>query len=298
MRKISFVFFCIFCSYFSSAQELNCQVNILTPQIQSSDKRIYTTLETAIFEFMNNTKWTSDKYDIQERIECSIQITISDRVSNDEFKGSIQVQSSRPILKTSYNSPVFNFKDDDFDFRYLEYQTIEFNASGSNPNLVSVLAFYANIILGIDNDSFSPMGGGIYFQKAQAIVANSQTLPESGWKAFEGTRNRYWLAENLTNPIFKPIRQFYYDFHRKGLDIMTEKKDDAVNTIAESIKNLEQVHRDKPGSFLMQTVLTSKADEIVNIFSQSFPDVKTRVVNTLNEIDPGNGSKYQAIMKN
>ena len=300
MKKI-FLIFCILNSAFcisSFAQELNCQVNILTPQIQSSDKRIYTTLQTAIFEFMNNTKWTNDKFLIQERIECSLQITISERVSNDEFKGSIQVQANRPIFKSSYNSPVFNFKDDDFDIRYLEYQTLEFNQSGSNPNLVSVLAFYANILLGIDYDTYSPMGGSIYFQKAQGIVSNAQNLPERGWKAFESQRNRYWLAENFTNPIFKPIRQLLYDYHRKGLDIMIEKKDDAVNIIAESIKSLEQVYRDKPGSFLMQALFTAKADEVVNIFSQSFPDVKARVVNTLNEIDPGNGSKYQQIMKN
>ncbi|MEP7170529.1 MAG: DUF4835 family protein [Bacteroidota bacterium] len=225
-------------------------------------------------------------------------IIISEKVSNDDFKASIQVQANRPILKTSYNSPVFNFKDDDFSFRYLEYQTLEFNQSGSNPNLMAVLAFYANIILGIDYDTYSPMGGGIYFQKAQSIVANSANLPEAGWKAFEGTRNRYWLAENFTNPIFKPIRQLLYDYHRKGLDIMAEKKDDAVNAIAESIKNLEPVYRDKPGSFLMQALFTAKADEIVNIFSQAFPDVKSRMVNTLNEIDPANGTKYQAIMKN
>jgi len=298
-KKILFTFCILHVAFnISPAQELNCQVNVLTPQIQSSDKRIYTTLQTAIFEFMNNTKWTNDKYLKQERIECSMQITISERVSNDEFTASIQVQSNRPILKTSYNSPVFNFKDDDFDFRYLEYQTLEYNQSGSNPNLIAVLAFYANIILGIDYDTFAPMGGGIYFQKAQSISANSQNLPEQGWKAFEGTRNRYWLAENFTNPIFKPVRQLLFDYHRKGLDIMADKKDDAVSTIAESIKNLEPVYREKPGSFLMQVLFTAKADEIVNIFSQAFPDVKSRIVNTLNEIDPANGTKYQQIMKN
>jgi hypothetical protein len=297
MHKISFTFIFLFVSLFSFAQELNCQVSVLTPQIQSSDKRIYSTLQTSIFDFMNNTKWTEDKFLNQERIDCSMQITINERVSNDEFKGTIQVQANRPIFKTSYNSPVFNFKDDDFQFRYLEYQTIEFNNAGNNPNLTSVLAYYAYIILGIDYDTFSPMGGGIYFQKAQNLVSNSQSLPERGWKAFEGTRNRYWLAENFNNPLFKPIRQLFYDYHRKGLDIMTEKKDDAINNIAESIKGLEAVFRDKPGSFLMQSLFVAKADEVVNIFSQAYPDVKTRVVNTLNQIDPANGSKYQQIMK-
>lgn len=299
MKKL-LIILCIlhFAQFAANAQELNCQVTVLTPQIQSSDKRIYTTLQTAIFEFMNNTKWTSDKYINQERIECSMQITINERISNDEFKGTIQVQANRPIFKSSYNSPIFNFRDDDFQFNYLEYQNIEYNQSGTNPNLVAVLSFYANIILGIDYDTFSPMGGSIYFQKAQNIAANSTNLPEKGWKAFEGTRNRYWLAENFNNPIFKPIRQLLYDYHRKGLDIMTEKKDDAVNMIAESIKNLEPVYRDKPGSFLMQSLFVAKADEIVNIFSQAFPDVKARVINTLNQIDPANGSKYQQIMRN
>ncbi len=297
MHKISFTFIFLFVSFFSFAQELNCQVSVLTPQIQSSDKRIYTTLQTAIYDFMNNTKWTEDKYLNQERIDCNMQITINERVSNDEFKGTIQVQANRPIFKTSYNSPVFNFKDDDFQFRYLEYQTIEFNNSGNNANLVSVLAYYAYIILGIDYDTFSQMGGSLYFQKAQNLVSNSQSLPERGWKAFEGTRNRYWLAENFNNPLFKPIRQLFYDYHRKGLDIMTEKKDEAINNIAESIKGLEPVFRDKPGSFLMQSLFVAKADEVVNIFSQAYPDIKTRVVNTLNQIDPANGAKYAQIMK-
>lgn len=286
-------------SLFASAQELNCQVTVLSPQIQSSDKRVFTTLETAIFEFMNNTKWTNDKFLNQERIECSMQITINERTSNDEFKGFIQVQANRPILRTSYNSPVFNFKDDDFTFRYLEYQSLEFNQSGSaNPNLVSVLAFYAYIILGIDYDTFSEMGGSVYFQKAQNIVANSQNLPERGWKAFENTRNRYWLAENLNNPVFKPVRHLLYEYHRNGLDIMTEKKEEAINAIAESIQDLQPLYREKPGSFLMQALFTAKSDEIINLFSQAFPDVKARMVNTLNEIDPANGSKYQQIMKN
>lgn len=299
MKKFLLVVCLINCALgMAVAQELNCQVTVLTPQIQSSDKRIYTTLQTAIFEFMNNTKWTEDKFKNQERIDCSMTITVTERISNDEFKGNIQVQANRPIFKSSYSSPVFNFRDDDFQFRYLEYQTIEFNQSGTNnPNLVAALSFYAYMILGIDYDTFSPMGGSLYFQKAQTIVANSQNLPEKGWRAFEGTRNRYWLSENFNNPIFKPVRQLLYDYHRKGLDIMADKKDDAVGIIAESIKNLEPVYREKPGSFLMQALFVAKADEIVNIFSQAAPDAKARVINTLNEIDPANGSKYQQIMK-
>ena len=280
----------------SFAQELNCTVTVLTPQIQSSDKKIYTTLQTAIYEYMNNTRWTNDQFSNQERIECSIQITVNERVSNDEFKGTIQVSARRPVFKTSYYTPLLNYNDENFQFRYIEFQTIEFNETATNPNLASVLAYYAYIILGMDYDSFSPLGGSPYFQKAQTIVSNMQNSPERGWRAFESTRNRYWLSENLNNPVFKPLRNFNYEFHRKGLDIMTEKKDDAISTIATSIEALKPLHNDKPGSFLMQTMLYSKSDEIVSIFSGAFPDVKTRMLNVLNEIDPANGTKYQAIM--
>lgn len=280
----------------SFAQELNCTVTVLTPQIQSSDKKIYTTLQTAIFEFMNNTRWTNDQFSNQERIECSMQITINERVSNDEFKGTIQISARRPVYKTSYYTPLLNYNDENFQFRYIEFQTIEFNETATNPNLASVLAYYAYVILGMDYDSFSPMGGSPFFQKAQTIVSNMQNSPERGWRAFESTRNRYWLSENLNNPVFKPLRSFNYEFHRKGLDIMTEKKDDAISAIATSIEALKPLHNDKPGSFLMQTMLYSKSDEIVSIFSGAFPDVKTRMLNVLNEIDPANGTKYQAIM--
>lgn len=297
MKKISLLIIVTLLIHFTAvAQELNCTVTVLTPQIQSSDKKIYTTLQTAIYEFMNNTRWTGDEFLNQERIECTMQITINERVSNDEFKGTIQISARRPVYKTSYYSPLLNYNDENFQFRYIEFQTIEFNQTATNPNLASILAFYAYIIIGMDYDSFSPMGGSAYFQQAQTIVANMQNSPDRGWRAFESTRNRYWLSENLNNPVFKPLRAFNYEFHRQGLDIMSEKKDDAVTNIATSIEALKPLHDDKPGSFLMQTVLYSKSDEIVNIFTGAFPEVKTRMLNVLNEIDPANGTKYQAIM--
>lgn len=297
MHKLIFIFLLLF-SIRIHAQELNCQVNVLTPQIQSSDKRIYTTLQQSIAEFMNNTNWTDDQFLNQERIQCAFQITIDERVSNDEFKGSIQVQLSRPVYKSTYDSPVFTLKDNDFSFRYLEYQNIEYNQTGSNPNLASVLAFYANIILGIDYDSFSLLGGSPYFKKAQQIVANMQTAPERGWKQFESTRNRYWLAENLNDPVFKPVRELYYNYHRKGLDLMVNKKEEAIINITESLQSLQKLHREKPTSFLMQTLFDAKADEVVNILSAASPDTKTRMYNLLTEINPANTLKYQAIVKN
>jgi len=204
---------------------------------------------------------------------------------------------SRGVLfKTSYYSPLLNINDESFQFRYIEFQTIEFNETGSNQNLTAVLAYYAYLIIGVDYDSFSPLGGSPFLQKAQTIVANQQNSPERGWRAFESDRNRYWLAENLNNPVYKPIRDLFYNYHRKGLDSMSEKNDDAITAISQSIEGLRPLHTDKPGSFLMQTILFAKADEIINIFSGAYPEVKVKMVNALNEFDPANGTRYQAIM--
>jgi hypothetical protein len=297
MKKILFLIASILCIVGeNNAQELNCTVTVLTQQIQSSDKKIYNTLQNSIYEFMNNTRWTNDQFLNQERIECSLQISITDRPSNDEFKATIQVQSRRPVYKTSYYSPLLSVNDENFQFRYIEFQTIEFNESGSNPNLAAVLAFYAYVIIGTDYDTYSLNGGSMYFQKAQTIIANMQNSPERGWRAFESTRNRYWLSENLNNPIYKPIHELYYNYHRKGLDIMAESNEDALVAITASVEGLMDVHKDKPGSYIMQTMLFAKSDEIVNIFSGAFPEVKTKIVNVLNEIDPASGTKYQTIL--
>ena len=282
-------------AFTTRAQELNCTVNVISAQVEGSEKKIFDTFQTAVGEFMNNTTWTSDKFTNQERIECSMQITVSERTSSDNFKASIQVIVRRPVYKTSYYSPLLSFNDENFAFSYIEFQPIEFNETGTNPNLSAVLAYYAYIILGLDYDSFSPMGGSPYFQKAQSIVSRMQNAPEKGWRSFENTRNRYWLAEGFNNSIYRPLREFMYTYHRLGLDIMTEKKEDAVNNIAEAIDKLKKVHNEVPASFLMQTVFYAKSDEVVNIFKDAFPEVKTRMINTLSEIDPSNLSKYQTI---
>lgn len=296
-KKIIYFFLFLFPSV-CMAQEFNCTVSVVAPQIQNVDKKVFETMQQSIYEFMNNQKWTGDKYLNQERIEWTIMITVSERISNDEFKGSIQVQSRRPVFQTSYNSPVFNYNDDKFQFKYVEFQPLEFNESSSNPNLTASLAFYAYLVLGIDYDTYSPNGGAVYFAKAQQIVTNMQSAAEGGWKAFEGTRNRYWLAENFTNPIFKSYHEMMYNFHRKGLDVLAKKKEEALGAITESIELLNDIHREKPGSVLLQTLFYAKADELVNIYSGAFPDQKVRASNTLNEIDPANSAKYAKILAN
>ncbi|MBT8195886.1 MAG: DUF4835 family protein, partial [Bacteroidia bacterium] len=270
------------------SQELRCRVTVLTPQIQSSDKQIYQTLQTQITEFMNNTKWTDDKFLNQERIECSIQITIEERTSSDRFRGKIQLQSSRPVFGTNYNTTMLNHLDNSFNFRYLEFQPLEFNETTANENLIDVLAFYAYMIIGIDYDSYSSFGGTEYFSKAQTIVSNQSSSGNSGWKAFETNKNRYWLAEDMLSPIYKPIRNLMYSYHRQGLDTMREDRESSRSNIFKSIEGLQRVHRDRPGSFLLEVLFDAKSDEIVNVFSQSNPSEQARVKAIMSEIDPSN----------
>ncbi|HNQ13164.1 MAG TPA: DUF4835 family protein [Bacteroidia bacterium] len=290
-----FVFFVVVLNHSSLSQELNCRVSILTPQIQATDKSVFQELQQAIFEFVSNRSWTDDKFLAIERIECNMQITIKAWPSQDEFEATMQLTANRPIFGTSYDSPIINLNDEAFNFKYQRYQQLEYSETGNTSNLTSLIAYYVNIVLGVDYDSYSPLGGSGFFAKAQGIVNNMQSSPYPGWRAFDGTKNRYILAESLNNNKYRPIRSFFYNYHRKGLDMMTEKKEEAMNSITASIEELRSVHREYPNSMLMQVLFLAKADEVVNIYSQAFPDAKNRVVNALNEIDPGNIAKYQQI---
>ncbi len=279
----------------TGAQEFDCKIQVMSQQIQGTNKQIFRTLQSELFEFINNRKWTSHVFSPEEKIDCNIMITLTEELSVDEFKGKIQVQARRPVYNSSYNSVLINYVDNNFHIRYVEFEPLEFNESGSNSNLINIVAFYIYIILGLDYDSYGMEGGTPFFEKAEAIVNRSQNAQEKGWKAFESLKNRYWLVENLMNDRYSGIRQCMYQYHRLGLDVMSQKVSDGRSVIAESLRLLQQVHRDKPGSFLMQLFFDAKADELVNIFSESFPDEKNRVVQILNEVDPSNTSKYAKI---
>jgi hypothetical protein len=227
-------------------------------------------------------------------------LNITEQIGSDEFKGTIQVQSRRPVFNTSYNTTMLNFQDNNLHFRFREYEKIEFSESTHLNNLSSILAFYAYVIIGLDYDSFSLLGGTEYFQKAERIVSNAQNAVERGWKAYEGNRkNRYWLIENLLNPKYKPLREAIYKYHRLGLDVMSEKTAEGRAEIAESLVLLQRVYREKPDPYLfaLQLFFDAKSDELVNIFSESFPTEKARVVNILTEIDNANASKYKKIIE-
>lgn len=297
MKNVFLIFF-FFCSVHLFAQEFNCNVQVLSPQLQQTDKRIFETMQNSLRDFINNRKWTDDNYLNQERIECSIIININERQGSDQFKGTLQIQARRPVYKTSYNTATFNFNDENLNFRYIEDQVLEYGENNPNNSaLTNIIAFYCYVMLGIDYDTFSLNGGTPYFQRAQTIVNQSQNASEPGWKSFESIKNRYWIIENFLSPVFASIREVLYRYHRKGLDVMATDVSGGRREILDAMELWRKVASERPNSLLAQIFFNAKADELVNIFSGGEPDEKTKAANLLSEIDPSNTSKYQKITK-
>jgi hypothetical protein len=292
LNKLSVLLITAVFAISAHAQELDCKIQVSSQQVQGTNKEVYRTMQSELFEFINNTKWTNHAWGPEERIDCNIMINITDEVSSDEFRGKITIQARRPVHNSSYFTNLINYVDNDFQIRYVEFEKLEYNESGSNSNLVSIISYWVFIILGLDYDSFSYEGGTEYFQKAESIVNRNQNAVEKGWKSFESLKNRYWLVENMLNNRYSGMRQFIYNYHRLGLDMMAQKPTEGRMQIAESLSLLQQVHRDKPNSFIMQLVTEAKGDEMVNIFSESFPEEKSRVIQILSEIDAANSAKY------
>lgn len=298
MRNLLYLLI-LFVSHNLFSQELNCQVSVVSVQVQgTTEQQIFKQLQTSIFEFMNNTKWTKDSYTMQERIDCSILINVTSKISTDDYSATIQIQSRRPIFKSSYFSPTINYIDENFAFRYQQFQQLEFNINSFNNNLTSVLAFYAYVILANDYDTFSNLGGTEYWQKAQLIVSNAQSASESGWRSSESNKNRYWIAENALQPVYQPIREYMYKFNRLGLDIMFDKPDDGRKEILKSMDLLLTTYKNRPASFPLELFFNAKVDEMVNIFSKGSPDEKAKAVENLTTVNPSNSTKYFKIQGN
>jgi len=296
MIKFIFLFITMCFAYFINAQELICNVRVNANQIQTSDRKVFQTMQTEIYEFINNKNWTSTNIKDEEKIECTMMINISKKISNDEYEGTLQIQSTRPVFGTSYKSTLFNYIDNSFKFKYLEYQSLEYSNTNHISNLTSVLAFYVNIILGMDFSSFSEEGGNEYYNIAQKIVSNAQNAPEKGWKAFEGDKNRYWLANDLMEQRYSDFHSVMYKYHRLGLDHLSDNPEDARFEITEALEGLKSIYRENSSAFILKLFFDSKVDEIVNIYSGAFPNEKARIVKTLNEIDPSHSSKYEKII--
>ena len=298
MRNLILIFVFVLSSWLVTGQELNCDVQINTDQIEATDKSIFETMQRSIREFMNNRKWSNYNFGNEERIDCTILITFSEWDGADKFSASINLVLKRPIYNSSYNSTVLNYIDRDFQIRYAMFQSLEFTPTTFTSNLTSVLGFYVNIFLGMDFDTFSRYGGTQFYEVAQQIVSAAGNSNAKGWKPFESQKNRYWMVENLFNAKYAPLRDFLYEFHRLGLDVMYENPEKGRAAILKSLDHLEKVKRDRPNLFMLQLILEAKIFEFINVFSEGSPADKTKAVNKLKAIDPVNSEKYDDILKN
>jgi hypothetical protein len=282
------------------SQELNCQVSIITDarlEVTSVEKEVFDQLKQTIYDFMNNTQWTKDKFKVEERINCNIQLQINSIPSPGNYEGSLQVQSSRPAFNSSYNTTVFNFQDDDIQFSFSRNAVLVYAPNQYRDNLTSILAFYAYFILGMDYDSFSMKGGTAYFNEAQQIVANAQVSAARGWKSNEqGKRNRFYLVDNVLHQLFEPLRECNFEYHRMGVDLLYDDKLKGRNAIFDALSKLNKVVATRPNAVNTLNFVQSKRDELKNLYTDAEVKDKTEVVNLLKRIDPANASRYQEIL--
>jgi len=281
----------------ASAQDLNARVEVLSPKIATTNKRIFNSLQTAMREFLNGRKWSADAIQPKEKIDCSFILTVTAWDNGTSFSGELQVQSTRPVYNASYNTPLLSINDRDFDFSYTEGQTIDFNNQTFESNLSSVMAFYAYMIMAFDYDSFSKFGGTAYYANAQTVVINAQSSSYKGWKAFDNNTNRYWLSENTINKIYIPLREFLYTYHRLGLDVMADNAVNGRKAILSALPVLTQLDRVRVGATLPTVFFSAKRRELVAIFAKASSQERVQAMNILNQADPANGTLYQTLQQ-
>jgi hypothetical protein len=281
-----------------SAQELKCNVTINATQIQTSDRGIFKDMKNAIEQFMNTRKWTNDVYKSYERIDCNILMTISKMPAIGSFTASVTVQAARPVFNSNYSSLIFNFADRDWEFEYIESMQMEYNDNNYTSNLTSMLALYAYLIIGVDNDTFSELGGTPYFQKALNVVNNAQQANRPGWQSIGSNRNRYWLVENLNNPQMVDIRKAMYSYHRLALDNYAQDPDKSRTTILKGLKDIKKIRDINPAAILLISFLDAKGKELANIFSEGNIQARREAYDIITAIDPSNRNAYQKIIQN
>jgi len=298
MRKLFILsIFISLCLFRLNAQELTCTVTVNADKIKSSNKQIGPSLQKAMADFINSRKWTDLQFQTNEKIECSFLVTISTQTDEKTFTGTLQVQARRPVYNSSYYTPLIAFKDENFNFEYIEMSPLEYTDGSYTSNLTAVLAYYSYLIIGYDADSYSKLGGTSYFEKAESIVNLAQSESDKGWKAFGDDRNRYALINNLLDENLRKFREFYYDYHRLGLDEMANDADKGSSKIASSIQYLRDVNHVRASCVALTSFLEAKRDEIVNIFSKAPTTEKNDVYNLLMDIDPSQSAKYEPILK-
>ncbi|MEQ8337420.1 MAG: DUF4835 family protein [Cyclobacteriaceae bacterium] len=297
-RFLVIVGFLVSCSSF--CQELNCRVIINADQVQTTERSIFADMETAFAQFLNDRKWTDDEYLPEERINCNFILTLDPNETQPglgKFGASVQILSSRPVYGTDYETVVFNFADRDWVFEYFQSQPLQFNESAFLNNITSLLAYYAYVIIGVDYDTFSEMGGTRYFQLANQVVINAQQSGYPGWQQFNSIRNRYWLTENLLSTTFEPVRKGYYSYHIKGLDIFMDKPEEARTGVLTSLKGLRTANQSRPRSILIISFLDAKAEEITQIFNEGNPSQQREAYEILTALDPSRSDTFRSIIE-
>ena len=285
------VFFILFLSFgFVQAQQLNCTVTVNAQKMGNPNQQIYKTLETSLNEFVNKTDWTEQGYKQQEKINCSMYITLMSH-SSDQFTATIQVQSSRPIFNSSYETPVLNINDKDFGFNYTEFENLVFNVNSFQSNLISMISFYSYMIIGMDRETFEFKSGDPYFQTAQTIATVAQQSSYKGWSQLDGNQNRYFLITDLLSPTYTEIRKTIFDYHQ-GLDLMTENSELAKEKIKTALMSLNKLYNSKPNAYLTRVFFDAKSDEVTSIFSGGPSITITDLVDNLNKISPINSGKW------
>ena len=279
------------------AQELNARITLLAPQVSNISKPTLDALQKTIRDFLNNNKFSNESYKPQERIECSFVITINSWDGGSGYIAEAQIQSSRPVFNSSYNSTLLNMSDKNFDFNFNDGATIDFSDQNYISNISALLTYYAYTIIGMDKDSFSKMGGTPFYKKAQNIINLAQASGNTGWRAADGLRNRFWFNENVLNPIFSELRNFIYSYHLSGLDQLTDN-DKGLTQIVAALPALQQMDKQKLGSIFPNVYFASKAEEVTNVLSKLNGQERMKAYNMLAEIDPANIGKYEGLKKN
>ena len=297
---------CLFITPFAStfAQELKCTVQLNSQKISGVDQSTFQALQSSMTEFMNQRAWTTDVFAPEERIECSLYITLDGAVSQDQYSGTITIQSARPAFNSTYNSPMLNFRDLDFIFTYAPNTPLDFNINQYQSNLTSVLAYYAYLIIGLDYESMSKGGGAKYFTLAEQITNSipSTASDSKGWKAFDsnpvsGNKNRYNIISSIMGGKYEGYKQVLYDYHALGMDNFYDDPVVARINISNALDKLDKTFKDNANNVLLILFLQAKGDELVSIFSGADAGEKTKVVNILKRLDPANGTKYDKILK-
>lgn len=298
MKKITF-FLLILClsniAKTTKAQEFNFDVSVSTAQVAGTDQRVFESLKEGVTNFMNNRIWTNVELKPEEKIEGAIVINVKSRNGN-VIEAELNIALRRPSFKASYNTPIFNYIDQDFVFEYIESQPLDFNENTYMSNLTSTLAFYAYYCLGLYFDTFGLYGGDPFFKVADQIVMSAQSALEAGWKAFDDNKNRYWLCENMTNAAYKPLRQYSYEYHRLGIDLMSTKPEEGRNAITKSLSHVQKMYSEKPNLFFLQIINDTKRNEWKSVYTAGTQQEKTKAVNILREIDPAHASEYEEML--